>query len=68
MSLEEKNSIDNPEMDPKTNLSKINLTMSQSNKSTTHLIPPFGIARQTSGLMTRTTLTAINKVHHKIKS
>ena len=57
MSLEEKISIDNLYTD----LSKISLTMSQSNKSST--IQPFGINRQNGGLMTKTTLIAINKVN-----
>jgi len=47
------------------NSSKISLTMSQSTKSTTHSMQSSGIARQTSGLMTKTTFNAINKVDHK---
>jgi hypothetical protein len=75
MSLEEKTSMDNlytlnHEIDP----SKISLTMSQSThlnilqptKSTTHYIQSIiGSNHQTSGLMTRATLTAINKVKNK---
>jgi len=61
MSLDEKISLDtiNNEIDSKSDRSKISLITSQSIKSTT------GIARQTSGLMTKTTLTAINKVIQK---
>ncbi len=64
MSLDEKISIDNlytinNEIYPKSDLSKISLTRSQSTKSTTHFI------RQTSSLMTKATLTAINKVINK---
>ncbi len=64
MSLDEKISLDNlytinNEIDLKSNLSKISLITSQSIKSTT------GVARQTSGLMTKATLTAIHKVINK---
>jgi hypothetical protein len=59
MSLDEKISLDtiNNEIDSKSDRSKISLITSQSIKSSTT-----GIARQTSSLMTKTTLTAINKV------
>jgi hypothetical protein len=64
MSLDEKISLDNlytinNEIDSKSNLSKISLINSQSIKSTT------GVARQTSSLMTKATLTAIHKVINK---
>ena len=65
ISLEDKSSIRNlyssgSEINLKTDLSKISLT-----KSTTHFIQPIGVSRQTNGLMTKTTLAAINKVHHQ---
>jgi hypothetical protein len=71
MSLEEKTSMDNLYT---INPSKISLTISQSTqvnilqptKSTTHYIQPIiGSNHQTSGLMTRATLTAINKVKNR---
>jgi hypothetical protein len=62
MSFEDKIYIDNfyrinDEIEP----SKISLTMSQSTNS----MQPSGITRQTSGLMTKTTFNAINKVDDK---
>ncbi|CAF1189848.1 unnamed protein product [Adineta steineri] len=56
-------------INPKSDLSKISLTNSQSTelnnlqsiKSTTHFIQPLHISHQTTGLMTKATLMAINK-------
>ncbi|CAF3430537.1 unnamed protein product [Rotaria sp. Silwood1] len=75
MNLESKTSIDNlsivsSQIEIKSDLSKINLTMSQSAelnnlqtvKSTTHFIQPMRLPRQIGGLMTKATLSAINKV------
>ncbi|CAF4564540.1 unnamed protein product [Rotaria sp. Silwood1] len=74
MNLESKTSIDNlsivsSQIEIKSDLSKINLTMSQSAelnnlqtvKSTTHFIQPMRLPRQIGGLMTKATLSAINK-------
>lgn len=64
-SLEEKISIEN--FDSKSDITKISLTTSQSTKSTTHFIQSIDLPRQTSGLMTKATLTAINKVRNKFE-
>ncbi|CAF4053590.1 unnamed protein product [Adineta steineri] len=70
ISLEETASMDNfYTINPKSDLSKISLTNSQSTelnnlqsiKSTTHFIQPLHISHQTTGLMTKATLMAINK-------
>ncbi|CAF1300649.1 unnamed protein product [Adineta steineri] len=70
ISLEETASMDNfYTINPKSDLSKISLTNSrstelnnlQSIKSTTHFIQPLHISHQTTGLMTKATLIAINK-------
>ncbi|CAF2595106.1 unnamed protein product [Rotaria sp. Silwood2] len=74
VNIEDKTSIDNlstvsSQIETKSDLSKINLTISQSTelnnlptvKSTTHFIQPNRVSRQIGGLMTKTTLSAINK-------
>ncbi|CAF1231595.1 unnamed protein product [Rotaria magnacalcarata] len=74
MSLDDKTSIDyssrmSTQFESKADLSKINLATSQSTqlnnlaavKSTTHFIQPVRISRRIGGLMTKTTLAAINK-------
>ncbi|CAF1054959.1 unnamed protein product [Rotaria sordida] len=74
MNLDDKTSINNLStvsslIETKSDLSKKNLTISQSTelnnlqtiKSTTHFIQPFRISRQIGGLMTKATLSAITK-------
>ncbi|CAF3437861.1 unnamed protein product [Rotaria socialis] len=69
MSLDGKTSIDYSSRTSTQFESKTNLTMSQSThldnltavKSTTHFIQPVRVSRRIGGLMTKTTLAAINK-------
>ncbi|UJR26754.1 hypothetical protein I4U23_008069 [Adineta vaga] len=81
LSLDEKTSVDNlytieHDTDLKSDLSKISLTFSQSNeeihlrptKSTTHYIQPTNISEETSGLLTKATLAAIDKATHQRSS
>jgi hypothetical protein len=77
LSIDEKTSVNslsssNHDMNPKAELSSISLTRSQSKElnplpatqSTTHYIQPISPSYQTSGLLTKATLVAINKVSH----
>ncbi|CAF3243817.1 unnamed protein product [Rotaria socialis] len=69
MTLDDKTSIDYSSRTSTQFESKTNLTMSQSThldnltavKSTTHFIQPVRVSRRIGGLMTKTTLAAINK-------
>lgn len=54
----------NTSLEEKLDLSTINSSIS---KSTTHLIQPIGVPRQIGGLITKTILSALNKVNKKNK-
>ncbi|CAF0732606.1 unnamed protein product [Adineta ricciae] len=66
----EKTSLDNlytidHDIDLKSSLSEISLTDLKPTKSTTHYIQPMNNTHQTTGLLTKATLTAINKAPHQ---
>ena len=70
LSLDEKTSVDNlytidHHTDLRSSLSKISLTDLKPTKSTTHYIRPMNNTHQTTGLLTKATLSAINKAPHQ---